>query len=246
MRGTEIKPGGTLKTENLISTYKPPHWKKPKRIIFKNNHLLRIFTALFILTIFLALKETDNPWGVEVRENLRSVLTTEWNYQPVFDRVVQFGLALASSDWPLISDPQPVITSNGVTSAPEILQIPVSGKVVRGYGMLPDPIDNMERFHPGIDIAAPVGSPVKAVKDGTVQKLGDCPELGKYILIDHGNGSFSLYGELARLIVKEGQTVQAGQVIGEVGAAKNIPGGGLHFELREDYKLVDPLTKMQL
>lgn len=229
-----------------MSSYRPPHWKKPKRILFKNNNLFRIFAALFILAVFLSLKETDHPWGVGARENLKNILTTEWNYQPVFDRVVQFGLALASTDWPLLSNPQPVISPNGLNATPDLLQIPVSGKVVRGYGMVADPLDNMERFHSGVDIAAPVGSPVVAVTGGTVQKLGDSPELGKYVLIEHEQGAFSFYGELARLTVEEGQVVQAGQVIGEVGAVGDIPDGGLHFELRENNKLVDPLTRLAL
>jgi murein DD-endopeptidase MepM/ murein hydrolase activator NlpD len=246
LKGTSIKTDRTFKPDDFMSTYRTPHWKKPKRVIYKNHNLLRVFAALLILAVFLSLKETANPWGVEARETLRSVLTTEWNYQPVFDRVVQFGLALASTDWPLPSTPQPVISPNGVTVAPDSLQIPVSGKVVRGYGMVIDPVDNLERFHSGVDIAAPVGSPVKAVQDGTVQKLGDSPELGKFVLIEHAPGTFSFYGELARLTVDEGQAVQAGQVIGEVGATGDIPGGGLHFEYRENNKLVDPLTKLQL
>jgi len=226
--------------------YRPPHWKKPKRVTHKNHNLFRIFTALFILMVFLALKQTANPWGAGARDAVKNVLTTEWNYQPVFERVVQFGLQLASTDWSLLSSPQPVISRNGQPAALENLQVPVSGTVVRNYGMVTDPIDNMERFHPGIDIAAPVGSPVKAVRDGTVQRLGDSPVLGKYLLIEHTAGAFSFYGELARMTVEEGQAVKAGQIIGEVGTTGDISGGGLHFEMRENNKLVDPLTRLDL
>lgn len=228
-----------------MPAYRPPHWKKPKRVIYKSHNLFRIFTALLILMVFLALKETVNPWGVGARETLRNVLTTEWDYQPVFDRAVQFGLEMAATDWSLFNSPQPVISINGLNDAGS-LQVPVSGKVVRGYGMVIDPIDNMERFHSGVDIAAPVGSPVRAVQDGTVQRLGDSPVLGKYVMIEHAQGFLSFYGELARLTVEEGQAVQAGQIIGEVGTAGDISGGGLHFELRENNKLVDPLTRLQL
>jgi murein DD-endopeptidase MepM/ murein hydrolase activator NlpD len=112
--------------------------------------------------------------------------------------------------------------------------------------MVTDPIDNMERFHSGVDIAAPVGSPVRAVQDGNVQRLGDSPVLGKYVLIEHANGFYSFYGELGKPTVGEGQTVQAGQVIGEVGTTGDISGGGLHLEIRENNKLVDPLSRLQL
>lgn len=246
MKGIGNKPGRAFKPEDLMSTYRPPHWKRPKRVISKSKNLIRVFAALLILMVFLAFKETVNPWGVGARETLKSVLTTEWNYQPVFERVVQFGLEIANTDWPLFGSPQPVISRNGHTATQGSLQVPVSGKVVRTYGMVTDPIDNMERFHSGVDISASVGSPVRAVQDGTIQRLGDSPVLGKYVLIEHAPGYLSFYGELARLTVAEGQAVQAGQVIGEVGTAGDIPGGGLHLEIREDNKLVDPLTRLQI
>lgn len=246
MKGTDFKPGGGLKQDDWVPYYRQPHWKKPKRDGGRRSNLYRIGVALIIFMIFLALKETSNPWGVTARENLKQVLTTEWNYQPVIERVVQYGLQMADVDWPLFSSPQPVISKPQKTTATGGLPLPVSGKVVRGYGMVLDPIDNMERFHSGIDIAAPVGSAVKAVREGTVKRTGDSPVLGKYVLIEHESGSFTLYGQLARATVGEGQAVQAGQVIGEVGATGDIPGGGLHFEIRENNKLVDPLTRLQI
>jgi murein DD-endopeptidase MepM/ murein hydrolase activator NlpD len=175
----------------------------------------------------------------------RTDLTTEWNYQPVMERVVQFGLQMADVEWPIFTSAQPVISPRKAAATGD-LPLPVSGKVIRGYGMVVDPIDNMERFHSGIDIAAPVGSPVRAVQDGKVARMGDSPVLGRYVLIEHAQGSFTLYGELARATVGEGQSVQAGQVIGEVGATGDISGGGLHFEIRENNKLIDPMSRLQV
>jgi len=246
LKGTDFKPGGAFKQEDWISNYRQPQWKKPKLGGGRRNNFYRIGVALLIFMAFLALRETGNPWGVAARENLKQVLTTEWNYQPVVEKVVQYGLQLANVDWPLFSSSQPVFSKSRKAATGGGLPLPVSGKVVRGYGMVLDPIDNMERFHPGIDIAAPVGSAVRAVGDGTVKKAGDSPVLGKYILIEHEPGSFALYGQLARATVTEGQTVQAGQIIGEVGSAGDITGGGLHFEIRENNKLVDPLTRLQI
>ena len=227
--------------------YRQPRWKKPKQYgSNRRGNLFRIAVVLVILAVFLAIRGTSSPWGVQVRENLRVVLTTEWNYQPVFERVVQYGLQVADADWPFFSSPQPVVTKPNSDQEAGSLPLPVSGQVVRSFGMVADPVDNLERFHAGIDIAAPVGSEVKAVRDGTVKRLGDSPELGKYVLVDHGEGAYTLYGELARATVTEGQDIKAGQIVGEVGNNDDAAGGGLHFELRENGKLVDPLSRLQV
>jgi len=246
MKGMGIKRNRVYEPEDFLSSYRPPHWKRPRRVKGLNHNIIRIISAAIILIIFLTLNQTSHPWGVSARETLREVLTTEWDYQAAFGKAINFVLAVANNDWRAGISSQPVISTGGLNLAAETLQLPVSGKVVRAYGMVKDPIDNMERFHSGIDIAAPVGTPVCAVLNGVVEKLGESSELGKYVLIKHSEGSFSLYGELARITVEEGQVVQAGQIIGEVGNTGDIPGGGLHFELRENYKLVDPLTRLQL
>jgi len=246
LKGTDFKPGGALKQDDWTSYYQQPHWKKPKRDGGKRNNFYRIGAALLIFMVFLALKETRSPWGTEARESLKYVLTTEWNYQPVMERVVQFGLQMADMEWPIFNSPQPVISRPHTSGVASELPVPVSGKIIRSYGMVVDPIDSMERFHSGIDIAAPVGTAVRAVLDGKVKRMGDSPVMGKYVLLEHAQGSFTLYGELSRATVGEGQSVQAGQIIGEVGAVGDITGGGLHFEIRENNKLVDPLTRLQI
>ncbi|NLI14609.1 M23 family metallopeptidase [Pelotomaculum propionicicum] len=247
MKGIDVKNGPSFKQDDWGPYYRQPQWKKPMRDGVGRKNLYRISIALLILMVFLALRGSNSTWGNGVRENLRSVLTTEWNYQPVMERVVQFGLQLADVDWNFFSSPQPVTTkSQNSSTSHSALPLPVSGKIVRGYGMVIDPVDNMERFHAGIDIAAPVGSPVKAVYDGKVARVGDSPVLGKYVLIEHGSGFFTLYGELGKAAVAEGQQVKAGQAVGEVGNTGDISGGGLHFEIRENSKLVDPVTRLQL
>ncbi|KUK80961.1 MAG: Membrane protein [Pelotomaculum thermopropionicum] len=246
MKGKDFNSGGAVNQVDRISYYRQPHWKKPGWSSVNKNIFYRIGAALVIFIIFLALKETNNPWGVEAREKLEHILTTEWNYQPVAERIVQFGLQVAETEWPFDTKSRPVFSDAQNTGTSGILPFPVSGTVVRGYGMVLDPADNMERFHWGIDIAAPVGSGVKAVKNGKVKRTGDSPLLGDYILIEHEAGNFTLYGGLSEIIVVNGQEVQAGELIGKVGTSGDIPEGGLHFEVRENNQLVDPLTRLQV
>jgi murein DD-endopeptidase MepM/ murein hydrolase activator NlpD len=246
LKRINFKTGGSLKKDDdWISCYQQPHWKTPGRGSGGRYNLYRAAVALLIFMVFWAIRENHSPWSIEVKETLKNVLTSEWNYQPALQRVVQFGLQIANTDWPFFSDARPVVSRPQQDSVSVMLPVPVSGKVVRGYGMVVDPIDGMERFHCGIDIAAPVGSAVRAVRDGKVKRSGDSAAVGKYVLLEHDQGSFTLYGQLARISVNDGQLVQAGQTIGEVGVVGDISGGGLHFEMRENNKLIDPLTKLQ-
>ncbi len=97
----------------------------------------------------------------------------------------------------------------------------------------------------GIDLGAPLGTPVKAASDGVVVYSGsEIGVFGGLVLIDHGGGWISAYGHLGRLDVKRGARVARGQVIGGVGETGYVESPQLHFELRRDRKPVDPLTQL--
>jgi murein DD-endopeptidase MepM/ murein hydrolase activator NlpD len=109
---------------------------------------------------------------------------------------------------------------------------PVTGWISQGY----------RPGHWAIDIATPLGTPVKAVDRGKVIKAGWNPTgYGFRVVIDHGIDYVTLYGHLQDIYVKEGETVGKGQVIGLSGSNGNITGPHLHFEIRDYGYLVDPL-----
>jgi murein DD-endopeptidase MepM/ murein hydrolase activator NlpD len=87
------------------------------------------------------------------------------------------------------------------------------------------------QYHPGIDIAAEVGTHEVATAAGQVVFAG-WGSYGIYVEIDHGNGFHSIYGHMSAVLVKTGQTVTQGQVIGLMGATGRATGTHLHFELR--------------
>ncbi|MGH9375984.1 MAG: M23 family metallopeptidase [Terriglobia bacterium] len=109
---------------------------------------------------------------------------------------------------------------------------PVRGEVTDSFGERIDPISGDEAFHPGIDIAAPPGTPVRATADGIVVQagLGEAG-YGNEVLIDHGSGLETRYGHLRKVFVVDGQEVKQGQIIGSVGMTGRATGPHLHYEV---------------
>ena len=112
------------------------------------------------------------------------------------------------------------------------------------------PISGVPKMHNGIDIAAAGGTPIIAIANGQVVHVtsgctvGDSRcggGYGNYIIIQHGNGDQSLYAHLRSVNVSSGETVQQGQLIGEMGTTGSSTGNHLHFEIRVNGSCVDPL-----
>lgn len=102
------------------------------------------------------------------------------------------------------------------------------------------------RGHVALDIAVPVGTPVRAADRGTVIMAGwNSTGYGFRVVIDHGIDYITLYAHLSDIYVEVGQVVGKGQVIGASGANGNVTGPHLHFEIRDFGRLVDPLPLLQ-
>ncbi len=95
--------------------------------------------------------------------------------------------------------------------------------------------------HTGIDIPAPQGEAVLAAADGTITEVGYDTERGNYLVIDHGDGLTTLYGQCRDFTVEAGDIVQAGEMIGAIGATGMATGSHLHFEVRQDGVPQDPV-----
>jgi hypothetical protein len=93
----------------------------------------------------------------------------------------------------------------------------VRGYLASGFGNRLDPFTNQPDFHPGLDIATPVGARVQAPADGVVVSTGIKGSYGNAIVIDHGYGVVTRYGHLSGFNVRPGQRVRRGDVIGFVG-----------------------------
>ena len=109
---------------------------------------------------------------------------------------------------------------------------PVRGAMASPYGNRIHPILKRKILHSGIDIASPIGTPVKAPADGEVIYDGWLRGYGRVVVLNHGRGFSTLYAHLSASLVKEGQEVKAGAVIARVGKTGNVTGPHLHFEVR--------------
>lgn len=119
---------------------------------------------------------------------------------------------------------------------------PSAGVISSLFGSRIDPINGQKKFHHGVDIAAPAGTPVKAAAAGKVVFAGHRPGYGNLIEVDHGNGLATRYGHNSANLVAAGQQIQAGQAIALVGATGRATGSHVHFEVLQAGNPVDPAT----
>ena len=113
------------------------------------------------------------------------------------------------------------------------------------FGVRADPFEGTARMHAGLDMAAPVGTPVYATADGVVAHAGPSNGYGNLVEIDHGRGVHTRYGHLSAVLVAENSRVHRGDLIGRVGSTGRSTGPHLHYEVRLDDRAINPLPFLQ-
>ena len=133
-------------------------------------------------------------------------------------------------------------TVNGITWL-----VPVNyTKFTSPYGWRIHPVYGYRKFHYGVDLAAPVNTPIIATRSGTVTAASRDSSLGYYVTINHGDGFSSIYSHMTRYIVKPGDIVSAGQVIGYVGATGVATGYHLDFKITYNGSYVNPADYIKI
>ncbi len=115
-------------------------------------------------------------------------------------------------------------------------------RVSSGYGMRFHPISGREKPHLGVDFAAPSGTPVRSVADGTVEYAGWKSGYGNFVQLQHRDNQATAYAHLSRINVRTGQRVAQSELIGKVGSTGASTGPHLHFEYLVRDRHQDPLT----
>jgi murein DD-endopeptidase MepM/ murein hydrolase activator NlpD len=117
---------------------------------------------------------------------------------------------------------------------------PVRGGINSKFGRRPSPLSGTPEFHEGIDIAANVGTPVKAPASGVVTFAGSTPGYGNSVILDHGQQIQTVFGHLHKIDVSRGQRVERGQQIALSGSTGRSTGPHLHYEVVVNGRPVNP------
>ncbi len=136
--------------------------------------------------------------------------------------------------------PTPAVPGALTTADIGRLDWPVDGAIIYRFGRDTLPSGGVIRWN-GIGISAPVGTPVRSVEAGKVRLVGQFGTYGLTVLLEHGNGYYSVYSHLQSATVKLGDVVSKAQAIGAVGGISSEHGPHLHFEIRGENQIaLDP------
>ncbi|MDG6079332.1 M23 family metallopeptidase [Erythrobacter litoralis] len=138
---------------------------------------------------------------------------------------------------------QPAVLAGPIVTVPS--RMPVEhARLSSGYGTRTHPVLGRRMGHKGIDLAAPIGTPIYATADGTVSRAGPFSSYGNYVAIEHGGSIQTRYAHMSRIAVATGATVKKGDIIGYVGSTGRSTGPHLHYEVRVDGEAVNPVPYM--
>jgi murein DD-endopeptidase MepM/ murein hydrolase activator NlpD len=219
-----------------------PRWKpRQRKPGFKpggRNYLQRLtnsqkkvlMAALAFLTIFFSSHNQD-PISQVIHSYYNNVMTGE-NFYTAMNGMAKEAIGLSNLD------------SNGVpvdATVKERFLPPVSGPVVAGFGETSKDERGKTLLHNGIDVSSALGVSVVAPDTGVVTFTGTDNQLGKIVMLDHGDGWTSLLGNLGDVYVQKGNRVQKGDALGTVGLSAPLKKPWLHFEIRRNNQAVNPL-----
>lgn len=230
-----------LKRENKIrnSPYQYNSYNIGKIGGSRENYWIRRITrelvGVLILFVFvIGCKVIVTPQTQTVYNYSRKVLDQNYNYTALIEKAKSIDLNKLQDDFTSIIERVRSKLTGKETTSDKIKNefvLPLEGVETSPYGYREDPITKQKKLHAGIDIDAKQNTQVKASYDGKIKNCGEDGQLGKYILIDHGDGVETKYAHLNEILIKKEDAVKKSQVIAKSGNTGKSTGPHLHFEL---------------
>ncbi|XDD47066.1 peptidoglycan DD-metalloendopeptidase family protein [Leptospira sp. WS39.C2] len=243
--------GGYLSSSEVVS-----YEVQPGEISFpqENPDELKIGEKRFVRSTNLRMRDEPNEYGsviisipgdeklkiVDTKKEIESIggVRSKWlyvNWNDEWEGWVFGGF--------VSKDKGPLVDSDDIS---KYFQIPIDNDryVSSNFGTRVDPVSGkVGAFHSGIDLPAPIGTPIKAVSDGKVWRtITTSGGYGVLTILSHKNNIYTYYAHQNDRLVKEGDTVRSGDIIGQVGNTGKSTGPHLHFEVRKgpDQQALDP------
>ncbi|WP_138204014.1 M23 family metallopeptidase [Haloimpatiens lingqiaonensis] len=221
-----------------------------KKEDFITRRIIRDLTGVLILFIIVLLcKIVITPTTQKVYNYSKKIVNENFDYKKVFETVKAFDFKefkTKSQDYiekaiNKINKKEPVkqVVKNDY-------EVPCVGKLVSEFGERVDPFTGKKQMHNGVDIAVKENTSIKVCADGKVKECGEHKELGKYIVIDHGEGIETKYAHLNEILVKKDQKVKKGENIAKSGNTGKSTGPHLHFEIMYMGENKDPKDFLKL
>ena len=138
---------------------------------------------------------------------------------------------------PVIAAPPPPKPDTATPTLPTLWPLEVEGYVTRGNADSSD----YSGPHPGLDVAVPVGTPIRAAGGGTIVEVGDDAKYGRFVRVEHRDGYETLYAHASQILVKQGDKIPSGRTIALSGNTGQSTAPHLHFEMRQGGAAVDPM-----
>jgi len=138
------------------------------------------------------------------------------------------------------------VSRGGICRWKEPFELPVRGRVSSPFGLRRILNGEPRSPHGGVDFAVPAGTPVRSAQEGRVVLTGEFYLPGRVVILDHGCGVYTYYAHLSRILVRRGDRVRRGEVIGLSGASGRATGPHLHFGLYLSGVKVDPVSFVKL
>ena len=159
-----------------------------------------------------------------------------------FPALIVAALCFAATMQHSAADTMPSQRLHRVSSTSAFVYPVMGPRMSSDFGSRKHPVRKVRRHHDGIDLAAPIGAPIRAIANGKVMYADPHGGYGKYIVIKHDDGFTSHYGHCDKVEVGLGESVTAGQIIGTVGSSGVSTGPHLHFEIRQNGKPHHPAS----
>ncbi|MCK6157673.1 M23 family metallopeptidase [Moraxella osloensis] len=160
------------------------------------------------------------------------------------DRLASLAQKLSTQPTTIIN--MPAMGSYAGNGMLTVRPITSSARMSSGFGYRIHPVTGKSQFHKGMDFAAPIGTPIYATGNGVVTFSGWGTGYGRYVEVDHGNGTVTRYAHTSANYVNVGDTVYANQQIAAVGNTGRSTGAHLHYEVRQNGQAINPQTYLAM